>query len=202
MDHTHHSEHDHAHGHEHSSTGGEGACCDAPSSSSSTSHSHSHKHGRDEGDGHGHGHSHGHSHEHMESPGKYDARPPAKKRRYTDRAFCVGVGGPVGSGKTAFMLAACKQLRTKYNLCAVTNDIFTREDGEFLVKHAALSEDRIQAVETGGCPHAAIREDITANMLACEELTAKHKCDLILLGGCVVLCCVVLWFRATRDRLS
>jgi urease accessory protein len=118
----------------------------------------------------------------MDSPGQYDARPQMKKRRYDDRAFVVGVGGPVGSGKTAFMLAACLKLREKYNLCAVTNDIFTREDCEFLVRHAALPEDRIMAVETGGCPHAAIREDITANMLACEELTQKHHCDLILLG--------------------
>ena len=188
--HAHHSEHDHAHGHDQHASGGEhnhehghdhhasgDACCDAAASSSS----HSHKHKLDED--HSHSHGHGHSHEHLDSPGNYDARPLAKKRRYTERAFCVGVGGPVGSGKTAFMLAACKILKEKYNLCAVTNDIFTREDGEFLVKHAALSEDRIQAVETGGCPHAAIREDITANMLACEELTAKHKCDLILLGG-------------------
>jgi urease accessory protein len=67
----------------------------------------------------------------------------------------------------------------------VTNDIFTREDGEFLVKHHALTADRILAVETGGCPHAAIREDITMNLLACEQLTARHACDLVLLesGG-------------------
>ena len=71
--------------------------------------------------------------------------------------FCVGIGGPVGSGKTALMLSACRKLRSKYNLCAVTNDIFTREDTEFLVRHDALEEDRITAVETGGCPHAAIR---------------------------------------------
>jgi urease accessory protein len=83
------------------------------------------------------------------------------------------------------MLQLCRRLRDKHNLCAVTNDIFTREDGEFLTTHEALSADRIMAVETGGCPHAAIREDITANLLACEELTAKHKCNLILLesGG-------------------
>ena len=83
------------------------------------------------------------------------------------------------------MLQLCKKLRDKFNLCAVTNDIFTREDGEFLVKHQALEENRIRAVETGGCPHAAIREDITANLLACEELTAQFHCELILLesGG-------------------
>ena len=83
------------------------------------------------------------------------------------------------------MLAACLHLRNKYNLCAVTNDIFTKEDCDFLVRHKALSIDRILAVETGGCPHAAIREDITANLLACEELTNLHHCNLILLesGG-------------------
>lgn len=83
------------------------------------------------------------------------------------------------------MLALCRKLRGEYNLCAVTNDIFTREDGEFLVKNEALSSDRIKAVETGGCPHAAIREDITANLIACEELTSIHNCELILLesGG-------------------
>lgn len=83
------------------------------------------------------------------------------------------------------MLQLCLRLRDKYNLAAVTNDIFTREDGEFLTKHEALSADRIRAVETGGCPHAAIREDITANLLACEELTRQHGCTLLLLesGG-------------------
>lgn len=83
------------------------------------------------------------------------------------------------------MLQLCQKLRNKYNLCAVTNDIFTREDGEFLVKHEALEESRIRAVETGGCPHAAIREDITANLVACEELTAEFNCEIILLesGG-------------------
>ena len=88
--------------------------------------------------------------------------------------------------KTALMLQLCLQLRDKYNLCAVTNDIFTKEDGEFLTKHKALDAERIVAVETGGCPHAAIREDITANLIACEELTQKHKgCEIILLesGG-------------------
>lgn len=83
------------------------------------------------------------------------------------------------------MLQLCKKLRDSYNICAVTNDIFTREDGEFLIRNEALTADRILAVETGGCPHAAIREDITANLLACEELTAKHHCSIVLLesGG-------------------
>ena len=91
----------------------------------------------------------------------------------------------MGSGKTALMLQLCRNLRDKFNLCAVTNDIFTREDGEFLTKHKALPKERIVAVETGGCPHAAIREDITANLLACEDLTRKFGCELIVLesGG-------------------
>lgn len=97
----------------------------------------------------------------------------------------MGIGGPVGSGKTALMLQLCLRLRDRVNLCAVTNDIFTKEDGEFLTRHLALPADRIRAVETGGCPHAAIREDITANLLACESLTAQHGCNLLLLesGG-------------------
>ena len=101
------------------------------------------------------------------------------------RKFVVGIGGPVGSGKTALMLALCLKLRDTYNICAVTNDIFTKEDCEFLLRNGALSEDRIMAVETGGCPHAAIREDITMNLLACEELTERHHPDIILLesGG-------------------
>ena len=118
--------------------------------------------------------------------GSYTTRAPPKKRKYSERAFTVGIGGPVGSGKTALMLKLCLELQSQHNLCAVTNDIFTREDGEFLIKHKALNDtDRIVAVETGGCPHAAIREDITANLIACEELTAKFDCDLILLesGG-------------------
>lgn len=132
-----------------------------------------------------HGHGHGHSHEHYEHAGKYSERSRPKTRQFKDRAFTVGIGGPVGSGKTALMMALCKKLRSEINLCCVTNDIFTREDGEFLVRNNALEEDRIMAVETGGCPHAAIREDITANLVACEELTALHHCKLILLesGG-------------------
>ncbi len=132
-------------------------------------------------------------HEHLEHPGKYSERPtnPALNGRYetrdwTERAFTVGLGGPVGSGKTASMLALCRKLRDRMSIAAVTNDIFTREDGEFLTRNEALVKDRIVAVETGGCPHAAIREDISANLLACERLTATHdNLDLILLesGG-------------------
>mmetsp|Transcript_20036 Transcript_20036/g.29626 ORF Transcript_20036/g.29626 Transcript_20036/m.29626 type:complete len:186 (+) Transcript_20036:1-558(+) len=77
------------------------------------------------------------------------------------------------------MLELCKALRDEYSIAAVTNDIFTKEDAEFLQRNSALSNDRIVAIETGGCPHAAIREDISANLSACEEMTAKHNCDIV-----------------------
>jgi urease accessory protein len=101
------------------------------------------------------------------------------------RAFTIGVGGPVGSGKTALMLQLCLRLRKSMNISVVTNDIFTREDGEFLTRHGALPAERIRAVETGGCPHSAIREDISANLLALEELHRLFNPDLMLIesGG-------------------
>jgi urease accessory protein len=127
----------------------------------------------------------GHTHDHHDHPGHFHERELALDRDFTRRAFTVGVGGPVGSGKTALMLQLCKKLRMKMSIAAVTNDIFTKEDGEFLAKHQALEAERIRAVETGGCPHAAIREDISANLLALEELHAKFKPDILLLesGG-------------------
>jgi urease accessory protein len=135
-------------------------------------------------------HSHGpgaaaHTHEQLEHPGHFHERPPALNRDFHRRAFTVGVGGPVGSGKTALMLALCRKLRARLNIAAVTNDIFTKEDGEFLIRNQALEAERIRAVETGGCPHAAIREDISANMLALEELQRAFKPELMLLesGG-------------------
>jgi urease accessory protein len=82
----------------------------------------------------------------------------------------VGIGGPVGSGKTALVLALCRKLRDRVRLGVVTNDIFTREDAEFLHRHEALPPAQIRAVETGGCPHAAIREDITPNLDALTQL--------------------------------
>ena len=82
----------------------------------------------------------------------------------------VGIGGPVGSGKTALTLALCQRLRERYDIAAVTNDIYTREDAEFLVKHDALPKERILGVETGGCPHTAIREDASINLEAVERL--------------------------------
>lgn len=134
---------------------------------------------------HGHDHSHGHTHEIMEHPGHYHLRDKPLPRDMTRRAFTVGVGGPVGSGKTALMLQLCRHLRDHMNIAAVTNDIFTKEDGEFLTRNQALPAERIVAVETGGCPHAAIREDISANLLALEQLQATFQTELLLLesGG-------------------
>jgi urease accessory protein len=85
----------------------------------------------------------------------------------------VGVGGPVGSGKTALLDALCKRLRDRYRIAAVTNDIYTREDAEFLTRSGALTPDRILGVETGGCPHTAIREDASINLAAVDEMTAR-----------------------------
>jgi urease accessory protein len=85
----------------------------------------------------------------------------------------VGVGGPVGSGKTALVDRLCKALRERYRLAVVTNDIYTREDAEFLTRSGALAADRILGVETGGCPHTAIREDASINLAAVSDLTAR-----------------------------
>ena len=87
----------------------------------------------------------------------------------------VGIGGPVGSGKTALLRQLCLSLRDKYNMAVVTNDIYTREDAEFLTKNDALAADRIIGVETGGCPHTAIREDASMNLAAIDELQARHN---------------------------
>ena len=127
----------------------------------------------------------GHTHDHLDHPGHFHDRDAPLDRDFNERAFTVGVGGPVGSGKTALMLQLCLKLRTKMNIAAVTNDIFTKEDGEFLTKHKALPAERIRAVETGGCPHAAIREDISANLLALEELHRTFQPQLMFIesGG-------------------
>ena len=98
----------------------------------------------------------------------------------------IGIGGPVGSGKTALVDALCKAMRDRYRLGVITNDIFTREDMEFLVRSQALTPDRIIGVQTGGCPHTAIREDASMNFEALDEMTARHPAlDLVFLesGG-------------------
>ncbi|MFE7838941.1 urease accessory protein UreG [Streptomyces sp. NPDC057474] len=102
------------------------------------------------------------------------------------RALRIGLGGPVGSGKTATVAALCRTLRDRYSLAVVTNDIYTREDAEFLLREAVLPPERITAVETGACPHTAIRDDISANLEAVEELEGRlGPLDLILVesGG-------------------
>ncbi|KAF2730024.1 urease accessory protein ureG [Polyplosphaeria fusca] len=145
------------------------------------SHSHdgaSHSHG---------GGDHGHTHEILDGPGSFLGRemPIIEGRDWEERAFTIGIGGPVGSGKTALMLQLCTELRTRYSIAAVTNDIFTREDCEFLTKNNALPANRIVAVETGGCPHAAVREDISTNLHTLTALHTTFSTDLLLIesGG-------------------
>src|SRR5919204_6851441 len=89
------------------------------------------------------------------------------------QALRVGVGGPVGSGKTALMDALCKSMRDQYRIGVITNDIYTKEDAQFLIRSEALTADRIIGVETGGCPHTAIREDASMNFDALDELARR-----------------------------
>ncbi|MFD5143198.1 urease accessory protein UreG [Streptomyces sp. NPDC058401] len=121
-----------------------------------------------------------HRHTHSAEPLRADG---------TRRALRIGLGGPVGSGKTATVAALCRALRTELSMAVVTNDIYTREDAEFLLREAVLPPERISAVETGACPHTAIRDDISANLEAVEELEEAFeglgRLDLILVesGG-------------------
>lgn len=110
---------------------------------------------------------HDHNHQH-----RHDDAKPTQAR--TKGIPVIGVGGPVGSGKTALVEALCQKLRDRYSLAAVTNDIFTKIDAEILTKRAALPIDRILGVETGGCPHTAIREDASHNQEAIDELIRRH----------------------------
>jgi len=146
---------------------------------------HRHDHGHPHDHGHSHDHGHGHSHERWSGPGLFRSRPPRKPRSFASRAFTVGIGGPVGSGKTALVLSLCKKLRDRMRLGVVTNDIFTREDAEFLQRNEALPTPQIRAVETGGCPHAAIREDVTPNLDALEDLMRACAPELLVVesGG-------------------
>src|SRR6266851_5594793 len=127
---------------------------------------------------------HQHHHHHVQHSdhhpqGLFHEREVPFRRDYSARSFTIGIGGPVGSGKTALLLALCRALRDRHSLGVVTNDIFTREDAEFLVRHQALPIERIRAVETGGCPHAAIREDISHNLLALEQLMEDVQPELL-----------------------
>ena len=97
------------------------------------------------------------------------------------RPVRVGIGGPVGSGKTMLTLRLCEVLREKYSMVAITNDIYTLEDAQFLARHEALPEDRIMGVETGGCPHTAIRDDTSMNAVAIEQLQSRHPDTQIVL---------------------
>jgi urease accessory protein len=122
----------------------------------------------------------------MEHAGRFRERAlPSANRDFKRRAFTVGIGGPVGSGKTALVLALCRGLKDRLPIAVVTNDIFTREDAEFLIRHDALPQERIAAVETGGCPHAAIREDISANLVELERLHDRFQPQILVLesGG-------------------
>ena len=101
-------------------------------------------------------------------------------------ALRLGIGGPVGSGKTALTLALCRRLRDYYDVAVVTNDIYTKEDAEFLLRHEALPRERIVGVETGGCPHTAIREDASMNLAAVDDMIARFpKLQLVIIesGG-------------------
>ena len=126
-----------------------------------------------------HDHTHPHVHDETEGPGVFHERTEPLERDYRSRAFTIGIGGPVGSGKTALLLALCRMLRTDYELAVVTNDIFTREDGEFLVRHEALPPERITAVETGGCPHTAVRDDVSRNLDALGQLMIRFHPQLL-----------------------
>jgi len=104
----------------------------------------------------------------------------------TKQTLRVGIGGPVGSGKTALTLRLCETMRSDFNIAVVTNDIYTREDAEFLTRNEALSPDRIIGVETGGCPHTAIREDASMNLAAVADLNERHPdLDMVIIesGG-------------------
>lgn len=119
----------------------------------------------------------GEPHTHVDRP---------KRTRQPGEPLRIGVGGPVGSGKTALVAALCRQLRDELSLAVLTNDIYTTEDADFLRRHAVLPDERIAAVQTGGCPHTAIRDDITANLDAIDDLIeANPALDLILVesGG-------------------
>jgi urease accessory protein len=114
------------------------------------------------------------------------AHRPGKRPDGRGRALRIGLGGPVGTGKTATVAALCRALREELSIAVVTNDIYTREDAEFLLREAVLPAERIRAVETGACPHTAIRDDISANLEAVEDLEEQlGPLDLILIesGG-------------------
>jgi urease accessory protein len=117
--------------------------------------------------------------EFADGAGAFSDRDTPLARDYAARAFTVGIGGPVGSGKTALLLALCRKLRDTHAIAVVTNDIFTKEDAEFLVRNQALAPERIAAVETGGCPHTAVRDDISQNLEALHGLMERFAPELL-----------------------
>ena len=123
--------------------------------------------------------SHPHEYDEADGPGLFERRHRPLDRDYAARAYTIGIGGPVGSGKTATLLALCRHLRNDYSLAVVTNDIFTKEDGEFLVRNEALPADRIIPVETGGCPHTAVRDDVSQNLDALNQLMVRFQPELL-----------------------
>jgi urease accessory protein len=125
------------------------------------------------------GQPHTHAYDESDGPGVFQQRHRPLDRDFRARSFTVGIGGPVGSGKTALLLALCRRLRDQHSLGVVTNDIFTKEDGEFLVRHEALPTDRIMAVETGGCPHTAVRDDVSQNLDALDQLMIRFQPELL-----------------------
>ena len=110
----------------------------------------------------------------MKQPMNASSSPNSVSTTVKKRIFRLGVGGPVGSGKTMLVLRLCEWLRDEISIGVITNDIYTREDAEFLVRNNALPADRVLGVETGGCPHTAIRDDTSMNMAAVHELEALH----------------------------
>ncbi|KAF9997070.1 hypothetical protein BGZ80_009725 [Entomortierella chlamydospora] len=182
--HDHHHEHDGAsHSHDHAGTHSHEHSHDAPKLTSSQKYNLTKYEGWTQADI-----EHGHRHEQIDTAGKFVERalPAYENRDWEERTFTVGIGGPVGSGKTALMLELCRRLSKSHSLACVTNDIFTTEDTDFLIRNKALEDpERIVAIETGGCPHAAIREDISANLAALEQLQAKFHPELLLIesGG-------------------
>lgn len=139
----------------------------------SNEHGHSHEHE------HGHDHVHDHVHDHGTEDHPPTGRPGMRPLR-------IGIGGPVGSGKTALVASLCRLLRESVSIVVVTNDIFTTEDAEALRRMAVLPDDRIAPVQTGCCPHTAIRDDISANLDAVEQLEAAHpdaRLSLVESGG-------------------
>jgi urease accessory protein len=111
---------------------------------------------------------------------------PKQTIRAGTHALRLGIGGPVGSGKTALVLALCRAMRDRYDIVVVTNDIYTKEDAEFLMRNEALPRERIAGVETGGCPHTAIREDASMNLAAVDDMIVRFpKVQLVIIesGG-------------------